>query len=110
MSDLGARIRLLRTERDMTQEELGVIVGVTKFAVSLYESGKSTPNDDIKSKLADYFNVSIDYLLGRTNIRTPHDTIAAHHDGNEWTDEELQDIEQFKEFVRMRRQQREGKE
>jgi hypothetical protein len=41
---------------------------------------------------------------------TPVETIAAHHDGEDWTEEELEDIEKFKEFVRMRRQQRRNKE
>jgi len=56
-------------------------------------------------KLAIYFNVSTDYLLGRTNIKNPYEpeTIAAHHGGEEWTEDELEDIEKFKEFMRMRR-------
>jgi len=106
MSELGVRIRLLRTEKGMTQEEVGSLIGVTKYAVSLYESAKSTPNDDIKNQLADYFKVSVDYLLGRTNIRTPIETIAAHHEGDEWTEEELEDIENFKDFVRMKREKK----
>ena len=106
MSELGVRIRLLRTEKGMTQEEVGSLIGVTKYAVSLYESAKSTPNDDIKNQLADYFKVSVDYLLGRTNIRTPIETIAAHHEGDEWTEDELEDIENFKDFVRMKREKK----
>ena len=35
------------------------------------------------------FKVSLDHILGRTNIRTPIETIAAHHEGDEWTEEEL---------------------
>lgn len=101
---LGKRIKLLRTEKQMTQEEIGEVIGVTKYAVSLYESDKSTPNDDIKKKLADFFKVSLDYLMGRANTRSVIDTIAAHHDGDDWTEEELESIEQFKEFVRMKRE------
>ena len=51
-------------------------------------------------------NVSIDFILGKTDIRTPIETIAAHHEGEEWTEEELEEIERFKEFVRMKRQQK----
>jgi len=40
----------------------------------------------------------------------PIETIAAHHDSEEWTEEELEEIERFKEFVRMKRKQREKKE
>jgi hypothetical protein len=45
-------------------------------------------------------------LLGLTDIKNPPETIAAHHDGEDWTEEELEDIEKFKEFVRMRREKR----
>jgi len=44
--------------------------------------------------------------MGRTNVRTPIETIAAHHDGEDWTEEELEKIGAFKEFVKMRRQQK----
>jgi hypothetical protein len=40
----------------------------------------------------------------------PIETIAAHHEGEDWTEEELEEIERFKEFVRMKRKQREKKE
>ena len=42
----------------------------------------------------------MDYLLGRTDF--PVETIAAHHDGEDWTEEELEEIERFKEFVRLK--------
>lgn len=67
MATIGNRIKQLRTEKNITQEELGKIVGVVKSTMSMYESGKSTPNDDIKKVLANYFNVSIDYLMGFTD-------------------------------------------
>ena len=38
--------------------------GIVKSTVSLYESGKSSPNDEIKKKICDYFDVTIDYLVG----------------------------------------------
>ncbi|MGI5840539.1 MAG: helix-turn-helix domain-containing protein [bacterium] len=69
MAAFGERVKQLRTEAGMTQEEFGKIIGVTKYAVSLYESEKSSPNDGIKLKLADYFNVSLDWLMGRTDHR-----------------------------------------
>lgn len=72
---------------------------------SLYGWKKKTPNGANLVKVAEYFNVSTDYLLGRTENRYLDDpvTIAAHHDGEEWTEEELAEIERFKEFVRMKR-------
>lgn len=66
----------------------------------------SSPKIENIQKVADYFNVSVDYLLGRTQDEEIH-TIAAHHDGEEWTDEELEEIERFKEFVKLKRKQQE---
>ncbi|MDU4596500.1 helix-turn-helix domain-containing protein [Clostridium botulinum] len=77
MATLGERIKEERLARKMTQTDLGNICGVTKYTISLYESGKSTPNDDIKNILANYFKVSIDYLLGRTDIKTTYETASS---------------------------------
>ena len=69
----------------------------------------SSPKIENIQKVADYFDVSTDYLLGRTDKKRIDDieTIAAHHDGEDWTEEELEEIERFKEFVRMKRSQQE---
>lgn len=76
---------------------------------TIYQWKTRTPGTDKLEKVADYFNVSVDYLLGRTDVKEIPDednkvnTIAAHHDGEDWTDDELEEIERFKEFVRMKR-------
>ncbi len=52
---------------------------------------------------------STDYLLGRTDVKRFNDsneTIAAHHDGEEWTKEELEEIERFKQFVKLKRKEK----
>lgn len=64
MANLSDRIKELRLSADMTQEEFGKKFGIVKSTVSLYESGKSTPNDELKKQICDYFNISVDYLLG----------------------------------------------
>ncbi len=69
---------------------------------SLYSWKNNIPKGTNLIKVADYFNVSTDYLLGRTEEKEIQD-IAAHYDGEEWTDEELDEIERFKEFVKSRR-------
>jgi transcriptional regulator with XRE-family HTH domain len=69
MATLGERIRQLRLEKGLTQEEFGKLFGVTKYSISLYESNKNSPNDDIKKKIAEHFNVSIDWLMGTSDIR-----------------------------------------
>jgi transcriptional regulator with XRE-family HTH domain len=100
----------LRKDADMSQFELAEILGVSQQTISKYENGTREPDNATLIKLSEIFNCSVDYLLDRTTIKDPIETIAAHHDGDDWTEEELEDIERFKEFVRMKRQQREKKD
>lgn len=65
MSTLGETIRQLRKDKDLTQEQFGNILGVVKSTVSQYESDTSVPDIIMLGKIADLFNVSIDYLVGR---------------------------------------------
>ncbi|KAB3533842.1 helix-turn-helix transcriptional regulator [Alkaliphilus pronyensis] len=59
-------LRELMEETKTTQPMLAKAIGVTRQAISLYCTGQSTPNIDIFVMIADYFNVSFDYLLGRS--------------------------------------------
>ncbi|MGG3210594.1 helix-turn-helix transcriptional regulator [Geobacillus stearothermophilus] len=68
---LGDRLRKLRQEKKLTQEELGKKINVTKVSISGYENGNRTPDTETLQKLADFFNVTTDYLLGRTDDPTP---------------------------------------
>lgn len=61
----GKRIRLLRRSKGVTQTELGQAIGVGKTTISNYETGYSSPDTETLSKMAQYFNVTTDYLLGR---------------------------------------------
>lgn len=62
---LGYRLRELRKENKMSQEDLGNLLGVTKVSVSGYENGTRVPSLDILNGMLDVFGVSADYLLGR---------------------------------------------
>ncbi|AMQ19634.1 helix-turn-helix domain-containing protein [Geobacillus sp. JS12] len=68
---LGDRLRKLRQEKKLTQEELGKKINVTKVSISGYENGNRTPDTETLQKLADFFNVTTDYLLGRTDDPNP---------------------------------------
>lgn len=61
------RIRL-----NLTQEEVAEKLGCTVKTLSIYEGGIRTPNGEFISAAADLFGCSTDYLLGRTDERTPH--------------------------------------
>lgn len=62
---ISKRIKELRTEKNLTQKELANLLSLTPKMISFYELGQRTPPSDIILKLAEIFNVSTDYLLGR---------------------------------------------
>ena len=61
------RIKDLREDRDLRQTDLAKATGIDQRTISNYETGKSSPDAYALIKLADYFNVSIDFLVGRIN-------------------------------------------
>jgi len=65
----GDRLKNLRKELNLSQEELGKKFNVNKGSVSNWENDNRNPDFNTLNKIADYFNVSIDYLLGRTDIK-----------------------------------------
>jgi transcriptional regulator with XRE-family HTH domain len=65
--DFGQRLKFLREEKKITQDELAAKIGVGRPTIAGYETKGKQPSFEILEKLADYFGVSIDYLLGRTN-------------------------------------------
>ena len=58
-------------EKNVTQKDVAKYLRVSDRLVVYYENGQRTPPPDILEKIADYFNVSVDYLLGRTDIKEP---------------------------------------
>lgn len=69
MEVFAERIKALRLERELTQEAVGEIIGVKRYAVYSYEKGRACPEMKGLVALADYFEVSMDYLAGRTDKR-----------------------------------------
>ena len=62
---MGKRIKDMRVEKNLSQQELGDIIGVTKVSVCGYENGTRTPSLETFAILADTFGTTTDYLLGR---------------------------------------------
>ena len=60
----GRNLERLRKDHNLSQAQLGKLLGLTQQMVSSYEKGFSTPNLDVLIKLADHFNISIDALVG----------------------------------------------
>ena len=64
---MANRIKDLREDRDMRQSDLAAATGIDQRTISNYETGKTSPDAYALIKLADFFDVSIDYLVGRTS-------------------------------------------
>lgn len=70
-----SRIKNLREDTDMNQTEFAKILGMSQTGYSKYETGENDIPTSILIKLADFYNTSIDYILGRTDERTPYPDI-----------------------------------
>ena len=68
MATFGERLQSLRQAKNLTQVQIATLFGMTERAYRRYENNQSTPHYDTLVKLADYFDVSIDYLTGRRNF------------------------------------------
>ena len=68
MSSFGDRLRILRLEHGLSQGKLSEYIGVSKSSINMYERGEREPGFETIEAIADFFNVDIDYLLGRSDI------------------------------------------
>lgn len=68
MATFGERLKKLRTEKKITQQELATILNINKSSISRYEKDQQIPEIKLLETIADYFDISLDYLLGRSDI------------------------------------------
>lgn len=61
------RLMQLRSEKGLSQKKIADSIGITETGYQNYEVGRRKPNFDVLPAIADYFDVSVDYLLGRSN-------------------------------------------
>jgi len=67
---IAERIKNLRKEKGLTQEQLAQILGLNaKSSIANYESGANSPSDDIKNKMCEIFNCTMDYLIGKSHFK-----------------------------------------
>ncbi|MGN1087216.1 MAG: helix-turn-helix domain-containing protein [Porcipelethomonas sp.] len=69
------RLVQLREQRGITQQELADKLGITRQSLSLYEKAERTINIELLAKIADFFDVSADYLMGRTDVSSMNEDI-----------------------------------
>lgn len=65
---LGKRLRRMREKNDFKQNNVAKALDITPYQLSRYESGKSKPDPELIAKLANYYDVTTDFLLGRSDI------------------------------------------
>lgn len=97
---LGKRIKSLREEKSISQLELAKILNIGNTTLSQYESDKRIPSDIVKKKMAEYFDVSLDYLMGMTDIKN---TGTENDIPQEYTDKykvTKKDIKQHDEVIK----------
>lgn len=102
MQDIMKRMKSRREELNMSYQTLSEKVGISKSTLQRYETGyiKNMPVDKLE-EIADALNVSPAYLMGWED-HTPS-TLAAHFDGDEYTESEMEEIKNFAAFVKNRR-------
>ena len=105
----GDRLRFLRKQNNITQADLAKMFSLGESTISFYESNKRTPDYEMLNKFADYFNVSVDYLLARTDV--PNQATNNNEKGqnnplfdkiDSLNDESKKELEQYIEFLKIK--------
>lgn len=66
---IGKRLSNLRKEKELTQEEFSALINISRSTYAQYEINRREPDYEILKRIADFYGVTTDYLLGRTNKR-----------------------------------------
>lgn len=92
MNTLGIRLKELRKKHGLTQKSLADILLIDNSSISKYENDKAIPENELLQRIADFFSVSVDYLLGRSDISSPKKSIF---DDLELNPKDKKDIEKI---------------
>ena len=87
MATFSERLKGLRKQKGLSQRALADELRIGGSTIAMYESGKREPDHEMTEAIADYFNVDIDYLLGRSNVTMRYADILA--------EEQLQQQQQY---------------
>lgn len=97
------RLKYLRNEKKITQRQLAKLLNLSSSTIAMYETGKRKPDCETLQRIADFFDVSTDYLLGRTDILNPY----TENDGNislDLSGLSKKDIDKVQEYVELLKQ------
>lgn len=127
----GNVLRALRKQHNMTQSELASALRVAESAVSMWELGRRRPDHEMMEAIADYFNVDMNYLFGKTNVPNAFQAqlivkdrtgkigeiggprqisdddlqFALWHGDSDMTGEDLRAVKEYAEFLQQRKKQ-----
>ena len=76
MANFNERLKFLRENSNMSQAELSKHIGVSKSSINMYERGEREPSIETLEAIADFFNVDMDYLLGKSEHRNKNEWLA----------------------------------
>lgn len=106
------RLKELREQKGLSQKAFSMKLGVSQSTVGMWESKKREPNFETAKKIADFFGVSVDYILGRTNEPNQIDLdkelegvqFALYSETKELTDEEKKSVLDFVKFLKSQKE------
>lgn len=101
MATFGQRLREIRTANNLTQKDFAKLFKVSESAIGMYERDEREPSYKLANEIADKFEVSTDYLFGRTDDPKPFKPSLSFFGGpNDWTEEEFKAADDFIKEVR----------
>lgn len=96
------RLKKLRKEKKLTQREFAELMNLSSASIAMYETDKRSPDRETIVKMAKFFDVSTDYLLGESYVRHQHDVLA-FSTTEDLTEEEIDEVRKYIEFLRTKR-------
>jgi len=112
---LGERLKKLRLENNITQDDVAKSVNISRSNINNIENNANYPSVDLLSKLASFYNVSLDYLLGKTEIKNEEElrNIKFANNGgldvSELTPEEVLELQNLVDLMRKSKNRLENK-
>lgn len=89
MTTFSERLKGLRKQKNLSQRALAEELHMSKSAVSMYENGSREPDHETTEQIADYFNVDIDYLVGRSNVTLRYTDVLADGQPPQYYEDEV---------------------